>query len=398
MPATARAPPWRDASARAAGRSADFPVSIAPKVLAGIDTGHRIPDTIRDRAITHRDGPPHAQAEPVERFRYRDATPQTEPLRDGWHRGRRAALDRAGATPDPRCRLRLTIAPPRRGSRCSRSRTLAGGEWPRRAREAAEALSGSAEAEEQSLGDAAAREPSATRSATTTGCDRGAAGRDQRRRGAAVRWLAGWARARRPATGEAAAALRREAEAALDSDRDDPSGKGYLREQFTEAWERWLPTPPTEAPQAAQAARQPRRRHTETASESRCGGCGGCAACVGYGGRCAGFHRQRTRRGGVGRVRGPTRRGSTRTGDGVNAEPTRERVLEAIERGEIPKGGPSELAAHGLTDDAPEGYWSRWGEGSAERIRGQVLETVCHCELEPDSITEGRCGRCLGRV
>ena len=40
----------------------------------------------------------------------------------------------------------------------------------------------------------------------------------------------------------------------------------------------------------------------------------------------------------------------------------------AIERGEIPPGGPSELAVHDLLDDVPAGYWERWMKRSVERI------------------------------
>ena len=46
----------------------------------------------------------------------------------------------------------------------------------------------------------------------------------------------------------------------------------------------------------------------------------------------------------------------------------RRRVLEAIEAGEIPPGGPSELAAYDLLDDVPAGYWERWSKRSVERI------------------------------
>ncbi len=58
----------------------DFDVFSA-KALAGIDKGSRIPDTIRDRAIPigmRR----KTQAEQVERFRYRDAKAEAEPVRE----------------------------------------------------------------------------------------------------------------------------------------------------------------------------------------------------------------------------------------------------------------------------------------------------------------------------
>ena len=53
----------------------------------------------------------------------------------------------------------------------------------------------------------------------------------------------------------------------------------------------------------------------------------------------------------------------------MSRDEARRRVLEAVGRGEIPKGGPSELAAYGLLDDVPDAYWQRWSEGSVERIR-----------------------------
>jgi hypothetical protein len=46
------------------------------------------------------------------------------------------------------------------------------------------------------------------------------------------------------------------------------------------------------------------------------------------------------------------------------------RVLAAVEDGRIPRGGPSELAAYGLLDVVPAGYWERWMAETAERIRG----------------------------
>jgi hypothetical protein len=56
----------------------------------------------------------------------------------------------------------------------------------------------------------------------------------------------------------------------------------------------------------------------------------------------------------------------------VDRAEVRRRVLDAIKRGEIPKGGPSELAAYELLDDVPEGYWERWSEESGERILEQM--------------------------
>jgi hypothetical protein len=59
----------------------------------------------------------------------------------------------------------------------------------------------------------------------------------------------------------------------------------------------------------------------------------------------------------------------------VNREEARRQVLEAIERGEVPKGGPSELAAYDLLDDVPPAYWERWSRGAVERIREQIRDS-----------------------
>jgi hypothetical protein len=109
---------------------ADFGVFCA-KVLAGIDKDRRLPETIRDRAVTIRMRRRH-DAEPVERFRERKAQEHADPIRDGaraWAAAKTADLidaephlpeglgDRAGDAWESL----LAIA------------DLAGGEWPARA-------------------------------------------------------------------------------------------------------------------------------------------------------------------------------------------------------------------------------------------------------------------------
>jgi uncharacterized paraquat-inducible protein A len=75
------------------------------------------------------------------------------------------------------------------------------------------------------------------------------------------------------------------------------------------------------------------------------------------------------------------------------------RVLGAVQRGEIPNGGPSEVVAHGLADQAPAEYWERWSREASDRIRHQVLEAKCRCRIAPPGTTaDGRCGRCYSRV
>lgn len=53
----------------------------------------------------------------------------------------------------------------------------------------------------------------------------------------------------------------------------------------------------------------------------------------------------------------------------MTREDVQNAVAAAVDRGELPSGGPSEAAAHGLLDQLPPGYWQRWSEAAAERIR-----------------------------
>ena len=63
----------------------------------------------------------------------------------------------------------------------------------------------------------------------------------------------------------------------------------------------------------------------------------------------------------------------------------RRRVLEAVERGEIPPGGPSELAAWDLLDDVPPAYLERWSQGSVERIREQTRKATTKYDPEEEA-------------
>ncbi len=53
-------------------------------------------------------------------------------------------------------------------------------------------------------------------------------------------------------------------------------------------------------------------------------------------------------------------------------EDVKRAVHAAIDVGDMPAGGPSEAAAHALLDELPEGYWQRWSEDAADRIRRSV--------------------------
>jgi hypothetical protein len=56
----------------------------------------------------------------------------------------------------------------------------------------------------------------------------------------------------------------------------------------------------------------------------------------------------------------------------VEREQIRRYVLAAVARGDIPRGGPSELAAHDLLDHVPQDYWQRWCRETADRIRATL--------------------------
>ena len=69
------------------------------------------------------------------------------------------------------------------------------------------------------------------------------------------------------------------------------------------------------------------------------------------------------------------------------------RVIDAVEAGRLPRGGPSEACAHDLLDDLPDGYFERWANAAAERIRAQ--RPGC-CGGGFADIRGNRCERCWG--
>ena len=101
---------------------AEFSVWCA-KVLAGIDRDRRLPDTIRDRAITIRMRRRH-DAEPVERFRQRKAEGLATPIHERALPGPPRSLE-GSTTPSRTYPTRSVTAPRTPGSRCWRSRS-----WP----------------------------------------------------------------------------------------------------------------------------------------------------------------------------------------------------------------------------------------------------------------------------
>jgi hypothetical protein len=81
----------------------------------------------------------------------------------------------------------------------------------------------------------------------------------------------------------------------------------------------------------------------------------------------------------------------------VTPEEVRRQVLQAIERGEIPMGGPSEIAAYGLIDEVPRDYWERWNGDAAARIKAKAERPRCTCgRFSEPSGADQRCQRCMG--
>lgn len=223
----------------------DFPV-FCPKVLAGIDSGNRIPDTIRDRSIPIR-MQRKTGAEKVERFRYRAARAESESLGSALETWALESLDSLSAA-EPH-------VPDLLGDRAAEAwepllavADLASGEWPSRARAAAIALNGNEDADEQTLG------------ALLLGAIREAFGEGDRLSSAELRVainadeelpFGGW----RDGKGLDPRGLARMLKPYGVHPRsvrlgDGSTPKGFLREQFADAWERWLPPTRTDAPQA----------------------------------------------------------------------------------------------------------------------------------------------------
>jgi hypothetical protein len=127
----------------------DFGV-FCPKVLAGIDKDRRLPDTIRDRAVTLHMRRRH-NGESVERFRERKVSEQTAAIREAlgaW------ASDAVGClyAADPYLPDELSDRAQDAWEPLLAVAELAGGDWPERARQAAIELCGNGEPDETSNG------------------------------------------------------------------------------------------------------------------------------------------------------------------------------------------------------------------------------------------------------
>jgi uncharacterized protein DUF3631/Toprim domain-containing protein len=215
----------------------DFGI-YCPKALFGIDNG-RIPDTQRDRSIVIR-MVRKTNAEPVERFRHRVADKEAQLLRRelaGWAAG--AAVDLL-LQAEPDLPLDLDDRAAEAWEPLLAIADMAGGDWPAKARSAALALSGDVDRDEVTIG------------ALLLGAIRDAFGEVDRI--TTIELLAkinadeelpfgGWSDGN-GLDGRRLAKLLKPYKVKPRSIRlDDEVAKGYLRSQFEEVWERWLPLP-----------------------------------------------------------------------------------------------------------------------------------------------------------
>jgi uncharacterized protein DUF3631 len=256
-----------------------FPV-FGPKLLVGIDVG--LPDTLADRVVRV-EMERRTRAEQIERLRDRECELRAAPLRDRLQRFGIGAVDvLAAARPELPDELDdrkqdgweplLAIA------------DHAGCEWPARARLAAVALSASDETEDASpavqlLADLREAFAADDRLPTATVIDRLTTDPESR-------WRE-YGRDRKPITARSLASLLRGFKIRSRTIRlaDGTTPKGYLSEQFADAWNRYLATPgltdsaaPTQtrshAESDATANRHTLRDKTglNPASEQGCGG------------------------------------------------------------------------------------------------------------------------------
>ena len=217
----------------------DFPIYCA-KALAGIDNDHRIPDTIRDRAVTIR-MQRKTGAEPVERLRHRTADAEAKPLRmefEAWAAG--AAVDLL-LEADPDLPVELDDRAAEAWEPLLAIADLAAGEWPSRARAAAIALSGEEDRDEVTTGTMllrAIRDAFGDSDRMATVDLLGTINADDELP------FGGWREGKGLDGRRLAKLLKPYGVKPRPIRIDGEVAKGYLREQLEEVWQRWLPSSP----------------------------------------------------------------------------------------------------------------------------------------------------------
>ncbi len=254
------------------GQSANLDVkdfsTFCPKAIAGIG---RLPDTVESRSIPIR-LKKRLTSEPVERFREREARAVGESLADGLAVSVEpilAELEEANPElPDELSDRAQDVWEP-----LLALADVAGGDWPQRARQAAVRLSSRREPDEGTLGvrlladvREAFEEKSTDRFATAELL-------------AYLRTLeeAPWGNFKndQPLSARTLASILSRFEIKSRTVRfpDETTAKGYLREQFEDAWGRYLPSDPrSETSQRHNGSSKPETLLFETSQDPACDG------------------------------------------------------------------------------------------------------------------------------
>jgi hypothetical protein len=243
----------------------DFNV-FCPKAIAGIG---KLPDTVEDRAIPIR-LKRRARSEAVERFRERKARAEGKSIAGGLAISLEPLIEELShAEPDLPDELSdrgwdiweplLAIA------------DEAGGEWPKRAREAAARLSSDQEPDEETLGIRLLAD-----------CRMAFGHQDRLPTRDLLEHLRGleeapWASFKndKPLSPRTLASILGRFEIRSRTIRldDETTPKGYLRERFEDAWNRYLPSSEgLKTPQRHNGSTKPETPDSETPQDSPCGG------------------------------------------------------------------------------------------------------------------------------
>jgi hypothetical protein len=214
-----------------------FPV-YCPKAFAGI--GNYLPDTLADRAITVR-LERRTREELVERFRRREVVPEAETLRDALAAAIEPLTDELRAA-RPQLPDELDDRAEDYWEPLLAIADLAGGDWPERARSAAVELSSGTEREDDSLSLRLLTDLRTVFSENAVGRFKTSELIDRLGEIEESPWGDWYGK---PISPQALSKLLRPYRIKTRSvyiHEDGKTARGYQREQFVEAWERYLPS------------------------------------------------------------------------------------------------------------------------------------------------------------